>query len=335
MRISLFRRKVMHRPVSAVSSLFLAALLASITPLLGGGLNADDVRRQCSDVRQFCQAVNAECMRVHNNDIHEVVDMHSTANRQHTTSCPPLLHQCRQLRNDCYAYRSALGWVSQARPSTLFDPSTQLLLDLSIPGGTLTTPVANRLIDLGADVSIRCPYRNASVLQLAVAQRTLRPGVVQALLEAGADPNEPNSYGETSLHILLTNWGQTLERGRAPSSPAGYTDFIVDPTPAFYDRGGSGRSLHAPHTDNNEMSWDRFFQRALRSLLLAGADAGAVDQFGQTPLHTAATTHNLAAIGMMIRLQPFAVKPCAVDGDGKTPLHICLLYTSPSPRDRG
>ena len=276
-----------------------ALLLVCVT-----ALSSSSVRSHCDGVQGFCSEVHAGCQGL----AHDAPD----GDRE---TCTRLWRQCRGLRSDCYRFDAELRLAAalasdNAVPTGSFDATAQLLYDLSFAGGAMTAEVAQRLLELGADPNGRCRQRNATALHLAVSQRRVDLDLVNVLLTGGADPNAPNGFGETPLHLILVNWGQSVPRGPPPIAPTRCA--------------AGGRNDDDNTTSMSSSEWSDVFDRIATVLLEGGADAAATDQFGHTALHVAATTHNMPAISLLRERQgfSFAEAVCAQDAEGRTPLHL-------------
>ncbi len=63
----------------------------------------------------------------------------------------------------------------------------------------------------------------------------------------------------------------------------------------------------------------------IRLLIKAGADVNVKDEYGSTPLHTAALTNSEETINLLIK---YGAKVSAKDTQGKTPLHVAASYSA-------
>lgn len=231
-------------------------------------VNASNVLENCIDVDTLCADLNTECTG----------QLHSNAD---VDLCTELWQRCRNIQADCNKERYFNASSVTYNPDIHQHTSTNRLLASLSMKKSLTKVEAKKLILSGANVHART-FRNATALMLAVSHQIPSPELIETLLLAGADPNEENSFKETTLHLLLVNWSVA---------------------------------------SNNQ--WN-VFEQTLDLLLKFGGDSSLGDQYGQTPLHIAVSTHNLSATEAFFIRQPFAVEACAVDIEGRTALHIAV-----------
>ena len=69
------------------------------------------------------------------------------------------------------------------------------------------------------------------------------------------------------------------------------------------------------------------------TLLAENADVNQAANDGTTPLYAACGGNGRAEVVTALLAENADVNKA--DNEGNTPLYVCLLYTSPSPRDRG
>ena len=137
--------------------------------------------------------------------------------------------------------------------------------------------------------------------------RRASAAVLNALLKAGADPEAPNDYGETALHIAATHNRDLpviktlIEAGADPNEPGnlGYTP------------------LHAAAESNGN-------PEVIKTLIEAGADPSARSERGATPLHYA--VHNYKNPEVAEAILATGPSPMARDEDGETPLHWAVRF---------
>uniref|UniRef100_A0A8C2VC98 Neurogenic locus notch homolog protein 4 n=1 Tax=Chinchilla lanigera TaxID=34839 RepID=A0A8C2VC98_CHILA len=171
------------------------------------------------------------------------------------------------------------------------------------------------LLDGGA-----CPQAHtvgSGETPLHLAARFSRPTAARRLLEAGANPNEPDQAGRTPLHTavaadarevcqLLLSSRQTAvdartEDGTTPlilAARLAVEDLVEELISARADVGARDKwgktALHWAAAVNNT--------RAARSLLQAGADKDAQDSREQTPLFLAAREGAVEVAQLLLRL---------------------------------
>ena len=195
------------------------------------------------------------------------------------------------------------------------------------------------------------PRSPRTPLQLAVDHPEHSPGIVQLLLEYGADPNPPTDHDrddESPLYFAARLWYDgaraiielLLEHGAEVNSksyegmtPLHRVAHEADPTlmELLLDHGAD---IHARTNANNYSLGGRSAtplhiaaetnprSRSIATLLDRGADVNPKAHGGETPLHVAAT-YNHAGIVALLLDRGSDVN--ARDGDGKTPLHWAIL----------
>lgn len=127
------------------------------------------------------------------------------------------------------------------------------------------------------------PYRAESALTFALKNAPL--DVVAVLLEYGADPNLPQADGESPLAVAI---GQ--EKGRA-EKVALLLGKGADPEKVH----AFGSALHRAASIHSSAS-----NEILPLVLAKAAGAGGYDAGGWTPLHSAASSANPAAIRLLV-----------------------------------
>ncbi|XP_020288047.1 transient receptor potential channel pyrexia-like isoform X2 [Pseudomyrmex gracilis] len=155
------------------------------------------------------------------------------------------------------------------------------------------------LIKSGADINAGLTGR--SPLHYAVLNNAA--DCVEALLQAGACPNNPQVYTETPLHVaaslgnvhctkLLLSYGADVrvQLGTARSTP-----------------------LHLAAEEGSA--------ECARLLVNAGAACEAKNSRGQTPMHMATLAQSVETIDVLIKA---GAEVNAADNDGRTPLHAAV-----------
>ncbi|KAH0568065.1 transient receptor potential channel pyrexia-like [Cotesia glomerata] len=194
------------------------------------------------------------------------------------------------------------------------------------------------LIKSGGNVDAGLPGRTP--LHYAVMSNAA--DCVEALLKAGASPNNPQVYTETPLHAaaslgaacsvsLLLHYGADVrvQSGAARSTPLhlaaeeGSSECVKLLVKAGAPINAKNSRGHTPlHLAALAQSAD-----TMESLIAAGADVNAEDDDGRTPLHTAVAKSVRGSELVRILLQggSYVNKP---DKFGYTPLHIAALNES-------
>ncbi|XP_055544901.1 transient receptor potential channel pyrexia [Wyeomyia smithii] len=160
-----------------------------------------------------------------------------------------------------------------------------------------------RLIEKGADIN--AGIENHSPLHYAV-QRNSRK-CVELLLTNGANPNTPQVYTQTPLHVAASN---------------GFVDIMK----LLLDHGADARSqygkkkitaLHLASSEN--------YLECVELLITAGADIDARNQDQQTPLHLACLSQCHETVTYLIEQK---ADVHAVYRDGRTALHASIVKES-------
>ena len=158
------------------------------------------------------------------------------------------------------------------------------------------------LIDKGADVD---KANNYGQTPLYFACRRGFPECARLLIDKGADVDKADDDGQTPLQMaclegfsdcvqLLIDKGADVDKARDSGFTAARTD-TPPLSPASWEIGGV--SVRASGASPLIITLERGFSDCARLLINKGADVNKANNYG------------------------------------KTPLIICLLYTSPSPRD--
>lgn len=163
------------------------------------------------------------------------------------------------------------------------------------------------LLDAGADPN--ADIHGGGYTPLFAAIGSGNPRIVTAILEAGADPNatytDPVTPGETPLHYALKEGAEDLER-----IAKALLDRGADPNA----KGGDGRTpLHTAVVQRRS-------EEAISVLLDAGADASLTALQVATLQNDAVTVASLLAQG---------ADPNESDDMGWTPLHFAMVHDPP------
>lgn len=171
----------------------------------------------------------------------------------------------------------------------------------------------NQLIAQGADVRLRTKQGETALYE-AIEHRQLNKDnlpIVEALLKAGADPNEVEIYGTSALLISLT---------RDHGNPE-VTLLLLREGAKVPQVCGEGDSVLALATmDSNT--------EVMRALLKAGAPADCRGVHGETALYWAALNGEVDRVKVLLE---GGADPTAKTGDGKTLIEVATT-TNPERR---
>ena len=146
---------------------------------------------------------------------------------------------------------------------------------------------AKALLDAGVDANQICNTNRNRPLHQALLNERTDPGVIRALLEAGADPGTQNIHGETPFEYAQDRFDRkrrTLRPGTAPyRREQALYEAVVG---TFNDQGSAAEDAHAKLCDLN---WWRSSasESAVKELLaVPGVDANHVCSFNNDrPIH--------------------------------------------------
>lgn len=156
------------------------------------------------------------------------------------------------------------------------------------------------LLKAGADVNAGLAGRSA--LHYAVQSTAI--DCVRELLKAGANPNTPQVYTETPLHVAAAIGSAACIRLLLEHGANVLVQFGPRKTTA----------LHLAAEDENA--------ECSKLLLDAGAEINAQNHRHQTPLHIAALSQSGETLELLLQR---GADPNAEDTDGRTPLHSAIV----------
>lgn len=171
-------------------------------------------------------------------------------------------------------------------------------LHCAASAGNLTS--LRLLLKAGADVNAGLAGRSA--LHYAVQSTAI--DCVRELLKAGANPNTPQVYTETPLHVAAAMGSAACIRLLLEHGANVLVQFGPRKTTA----------LHLAAEDENA--------ECSKLLLDAGAEINAQNHRHQTPLHIAALSQSGETLELLLQR---GADPNAEDTDGRTPLHSAIV----------
>lgn len=147
---------------------------------------------------------------------------------------------------------------------------------------------------------------------LIIAAKEHNKGIVQLLLSKGADSNLKNDQGSTPLMYAATT---PLHNSAYKAMKAVYVDIMRELLNANAD-------VNALDQDGNTVlhtaAWADEDGNAVQLLLDAGADANIASKSGHTPLHRAVGGENITTIHKLLKAGANVDAKC----QGETPLHM-------------
>ena len=145
--------------------------------------------------------------------------------------------------------------------------------------GFQSRAILDALLGAGADVSARGGYYETTALhyavQLARSDLPTALGIVERLLQLGADPNSRNEWGDTQLHLASAIKSEPMVAALLAAGADVSARNVYGATP-----------LHRAARER----YDPVDASVVAALLGAGADVNQWDSAGHTPLHHAAGT---------------------------------------------
>lgn len=177
---------------------------------------------------------------------------------------------------------------------------------------TVGVNLANELLSRGTNVNLKDEYGETA---LNLAAKMGNKGVIDILLEAGADVDLKNNEGHNVLHCLVMNT-------RFSSDDAQVTNILKISQINSQDKYGD-TPLHLA------AKWSNF--PIFRLLLRAGADANLKNADHYTPLHTI-ILHTKSSVATKLATELLLTKYNAdinaTDGEGNTALHLAASTNS-------
>ena len=181
--------------------------------------------------------------------------------------------------------------------------------------------VATALLQAGAQVGART---TSGTTPLHAAAVNKSEDVTLALLDAGGDPAAEDHHGVTPLHYAAGRNGNAavirtlLDHGADPKARVGDQLPIGLRMPGVFNEDGMFGGDTPLH-----YAVSRYHRNpeCVQALLAPGADAGARNTLGNTPLHYLGLGNDEACLAVARSLLDFGADPNVVNGLGETPLH--------------
>ena len=190
-----------------------------------------------------------------------------------------------------------------------------------------SVPVAQLLLQAGANITLKNNHKGDTPLHLAVSPLFRHATMVQLLLKAGADANECNNFGETSLHIASKNKTSPIDRSivkllidnganinvlnNAGQKAADHKDSPLHDAAAQ----GDAKEIAKILKNKNDMNVRNIYGRTplfdavsfygiestiIRSLIASGADVTIADATENTPLHESVLVGNISILRLLL-----------------------------------
>ena len=160
---------------------------------------------------------------------------------------------------------------------------------------------------------------------------------LQAAIDSGTDPNARRSDGYAAIHLaakqgqlaslklLLANGARIEERDRKHAHTAVHKAAWGNRPEVLAYLLAAGADPNPRDTDGDMVPLHWATDRRIAKLLLtAGANPDAKDQYGETPLHMAASRKHA---GVVTALLASGANPNLKNDDGQTPLHIAAAWS--------
>lgn len=170
---------------------------------------------------------------------------------------------------------------------------------LHIAAGNGHKQILQALLEAGADCHATC--RGMTALFLAVSKG--HGACWQALLSAGADPNAPCKTGVTPLFCAALRGNQKAVGALVKAGANVHLTFM-----------GGLTALHISVLQDDHVS-------VAKTLIIAGADCNATDDWGETPLFIAIREGSVRCVLLLIRNGASLNVACK---DGTTPLYLAV-----------
>jgi len=192
------------------------------------------------------------------------------------------------------------------------DPQKQVLQVVSLEG---YRDYGHMFIAHGGVINLKVLF-SGSPLQAAAANGNIK--IAKNLIDNGASINAM-STGYAALHSAAVNGHKELVVLLIANGANVNAKSIIGETPLFC------AMLRCREMINRDSMDD-----VVEALIKSGADVNTRTRGGYTPLHHAAGCASKRTVQLLLSAD---ANINAKSKDGDTPLNVCLLYTSPSPRD--
>lgn len=181
--------------------------------------------------------------------------------------------------------------------------------------GVLGEDIARRLIEHKAAID---DSNNAGLTPLHEASNLANAGVLEVLLQKGADANKRTRDGSTALHLAVTQAGDIHETATPLFGHLEIVDLLLSHKAEVNMRNHEGRTaLHIAASRGNV--------ETVRLLLQRGADPNAIDTGARTPLHESVIRGYLETTSVILE-QGGDVN--SKQHAGMTPLHLAMRLGS-------
>ena len=213
---------------------------------------------------------------------------------------------------------------------------------------TQRVPVVQVLLQSGADVTLKNSYKGDTPLHIAVDPSCRHATMVQLLMKSGAQANEPNNFGETSLHVASKNNTSPIDRSIikilmdhgadisllncAGKKAAEHKNSALHDAVALGETAGITKILMSKTDINYQDVYGRtalyeavckrgIESGVIRNLILAGSNVNLSDARDNTPLHEAIIVGNLSITRLLLNA---GAQINRQNKQGDTALHLAV-----------